>query len=210
MLELITQTHNLPFSVALAIVLVLAVLQFVGLGDLIGADMDIDVDADGGIAIDAGLLSLAGLGRVPFLMWLMILLSLFGVIGLACQQILSSFAGMPWPAWLIVPATGAVALVGTGAITRLLERILPRDETTAIDISSLIGREAEVVIGKATPGNPARARVIDHFGQAHHVMLEPANAGQSFVEHERVLLVHHEGDLFKAITRGDHYLPRID
>ncbi|GAM05925.1 OB-fold-containig protein [Novosphingobium sp. MBES04] len=40
-------------------------------------------------------------------------------------------------------------------------------------------------------------------------MLEPDNAGQTFVTGERVLIVRREGDLFKAIARGDHYLPRL-
>jgi len=213
MLELLTDSHNTPFSVALAVVVLLAVLQFVGLADMLGADADIDLDADGGVdadgSVDAGLLSLLGIGRIPFTMWLMIVLSLFGVIGLAGQQFLEALTGAPWTAWLVAPGSALVALPATGAIARPLGRILPQDETTAIDTAALVGREAEIVIGTARHGSPARGKVVDHFGQTHHVMLEPDNEGQSFVQGEKVLLVRREGELFKAITRGDHYLPRL-
>ncbi|MCJ2186773.1 YqiJ family protein [Novosphingobium beihaiensis] len=214
MIELLTEPGNMPFSVALGVVALLAVLQLAGLGDLLGADLDADVDVgvdvDHDLAVDAGLLSLIGVGRIPFMMWLMILLSLFGVIGLAGQHFLEALTGAPWSAWLVSAGAALVALPATGAISRPLGRVLPKDETTAINVGALVGREAEVVIGTATPGNPARAKVTDHFGQVHYVMLEPDNADQRFVQNEKVLLVRREGELFKAIARGDHYLPKLD
>lgn len=210
MLETFTQPYNLPFAVSLAVLVLLALLQFVGLADMLGAHADADIDSNGDIAVDAGLLSLIGLGRVPFMMWLMLLLGVFGAIGLAGQELLAILTGSPWSPWIAAPAAGVAALPVTGGICRRLGRIIPEDETTAIEIASLVGREAEIVIGTASPGNPARGRVIDRFGQTHYVMVEPDNADQRFVEGERVLLVRHEGDLFKAIARGDHYLPRLD
>ncbi|QSR17774.1 OB-fold-containig protein [Novosphingobium sp. KA1] len=224
MLELLTAPGNLPFSVALAVVALLAVLQFVGLADLMGADLDLDVDGPAGghlgghagghgggnVALDGGLISIVGLGRMPFMMWLMLLLSLFAVIGLAGQQFLAALTGAPWSAWLVGPVAGLAALPVTGLVARPIGRLLPRDETTAIDRIELVGREAEIVIGTASRGSPARARVSDRFGQQHHVMLEPDNEGQRFAEGEKVLIVRREGELFKAIARGDHYLPRLD
>ncbi len=208
MLELLTSTGNTPFSVALAVVVLLAALQVVGLGDLAAGDVDVDVDGD--MPVDAGLMSLVGLGRIPFQMWLMILLSLFGVVGLVGQSALAQMTGSALSPWIAGPVAAAIGLAGTGYVSRPLSRILPRDETTAIDLSALIGREAQIVIGTARPGHPARARTTDHFGQVHHVMVEPDNPGQAFVENEKILLVRRDGDVFKAITRGDHYLPRLD
>ncbi|MCJ2185014.1 YqiJ family protein [Novosphingobium sp. 1949] len=217
MLALLGEAQNLPFTVALGVMAALVVMQFFGLGDLLGADSDVDVDVSleghvegvPGHGLDSGLLSLVGLGRVPFMVWLIVLLSAFGVIGIAGQQFLEAFTGAPWSAWLAGPAAGVAALPLTGAIARPLGRLMPQDETSAIDRGVLVGREGEIVIGTAVPGSPARARVTDHFGQVHHVMLEPDNADQKFVEGERVLIVRREGELFKAIARGDHYLPRI-
>jgi len=211
MMDLLTHAGNLPFAVALAVVMLLALLQFVGLADILGAHLhlDADVHADGDLAVDAGLLSLFGVGRVPFMMWLMILLVLFAVIGLTGQELLAAFAGVRWPAWAAALGSAALTLPATGAICRPLSRVLPHDETTAIDVQALTGREAEIVIGTAAPGNPARGRVIDRFGQTHYVMLEPDGADQHFVQGERVLLIRCENGLFKAIARGDHYLPKL-
>ncbi|MEE4453297.1 YqiJ family protein [Novosphingobium resinovorum] len=207
---MLTRAESLPFSVALALMLMLALLQVVGAGDLIGGDTDFDIDAHGGhVSLDAGLLSFVGLGRVPFLMWLMLLLIVFGLTGLLGQELLIALTGHPLTAWIMGPLAALVSLPLTGAVARPLGRIMPRDETTAIDVMLLVGREAEIVIGTATQGSPARGRVVDHHGHPHHVMVEPDNEGQRFVQGEKVLLVRREGELFKAIARGDHYLPRL-
>ena len=41
-------------------------------------------------------------------------------------------------------------------------------------------------------------------------MVEPDSADQVFQTGESVLLVKREGEIFKAFTRGDFYLPRLD
>lgn len=210
MLEQLLDPDNLPFAVSLALMVMLALVQLIGLGHALGGDAHhVDVD-HGDVDIDGGLLSLIGFGRLPLLMWLMLLLALFGLLGLAGQQMLASLFGQSLDGWIATPVTALVALPATGLVVRPLAAILPRDETTAVSIDTLVGREGELVIGTATPGNPARARVLDAHGLAHHVMVEPDGPGQAFIEGERVLLVRREGDLFKAITRGDHRLPRLD
>jgi hypothetical protein len=214
MLGQLTDPNNLPFSVALAVMLLLALVQIAGLGDMLGgdadadADIDIDADASGHMAIDAGLLSLIGIGRVPFLMWLMLLLTAFGLIGMAGQQVLHSITGGTLNVWIASALALVAALPVTGLLARPLAAILPRDETSAVTLDSLVGREAEIVIGTAMRANAARARVHDVHGLAHYVMVEPDADEQKFVEGERILLVRREGDIFNAIARGDHYLPR--
>ncbi|WP_260924429.1 YqiJ family protein [Novosphingobium sp. 9] len=218
MLELLGLAQSLPFTAAIGLMLMLALLQVAGAADLLGSHIDAHIDShldahagsDHGMPVDAGLLSLIGLGRVPFLVWLMLLLTLFGLIGLGAQGLLLSLTGQPLTAWIVGPLTGIAALPATGLASRPLAHLLPSDETSAIHVGSLVGREGEIVVGTASPGNPARARVIDTYGQAHHVMLEPDSADQRFVTGEKVLLVRREGELFKAIARGDHYLPRLD
>ena len=214
MLDQLTDPASLPFSVALALMLLLALIQVLGIGDLLGGDADFDagieVDVDADLDLDSGLMSLFGLGQLPFLMWLMLLLALFGLVGLSGQQLIASLTGHPLVAWLAGPLAGLAALPLTGLAARPLARVLPRDETTAVLVETLVGREGEVVIGTATRGSPARVAVRDLHGHPHHVMVEPDNDGQRFIQGERVLLVRREGDLFKGIARGDRYLPRID
>ena len=206
MFEHLTAPNNLPFAVAIALMLMLAVVQITGLGHLFGGDGDMDADMD----LDAGLLSLIGLGRLPLMMWLMLLLTVFGLVGLAGQQFAEALAGGMLSPGLAAVIAGLVALPLTGVIARPLAAVIPRDETTAVSLDTLVGREGEVTIGVATPGSPARVRVRDVHGLDHYVMAEPDNPGQSFAQGERVLLVRREGDLFKAIARGDHLLPRLD
>lgn len=205
MIDQLLDPNNLPFAVSLALMLMVALVQLVGLSHVMGAD-----GHDGDVDLDGGLLSLIGLGRLPLLMWLLLLLAMFGLIGLAGQQLVAAFIGHALDPWLAAPLAGLAALPLTGALARPLAAILPHDETTAVSVDTLVGREAELVIGRASPGNPARARVSDMHGLAHHVMVEPDSEDQVFVEGERVLLVRREGDIFKAITRGDHRLPRLD
>jgi hypothetical protein len=69
MLDHLVNPDNLPFSVALGVMLLLSLLQLAGLGDILGsdadADIDMDADAGGDMAMDAGLLALFGIGRIP-------------------------------------------------------------------------------------------------------------------------------------------------
>jgi hypothetical protein len=206
MIEQLGNAENVPFVAALGVMLALAVLQVVGLGDMLGGDADVDADMD----VDSGLLSLIGLGKLPFLMWLMLLLAIFGLVGLAGQQFIEAMIGHPLDWLLASVGSGVVSLPLTGVLARPLAAILPQDETTAIDITALVGREGEIVIGTARPGSPARTRVTDFHGQDHYLMVEPDNAGEQFAQGDRVLLVRREGDLFKAISRGDAKLPRLD
>ena len=68
------QPHNVPFLAALVLMALLAVSQLLGLGDFAdGADADLDVEG-GEVGFLGGLLSLLGVGRVPFLIWLALLL----------------------------------------------------------------------------------------------------------------------------------------
>ena len=62
----------------------------------------------------------------------------------------------------------------------------------------------------ATPGSPARAKVLDVHGHPHFVMVEPDNDGQQFNSGEKLLLVRRNGDLFKAISQGGQNLPRLE
>jgi hypothetical protein len=206
--------ENLPFAGASLLLIGLMILQLTGASDLapdLDADMDGDVDAHivgGGVA--NGLLSFLGLGRLPLMIWLALFVLLFAVIGYAGQQVIQGMTGGLLPAWIAGLLALGAALPATAIIARPLHRIMPRDQTTAVSIDSLVGRFAVLELGTAKPGSPARARVKDIFGHSHFVMVEPDNDGQMFSAGEKLLLVRREGDLFKAISQGQQYLPGVD
>lgn len=203
------EPHNLPFAAALCVMAVLAVIQALGLGDAVG-DHDAELgDPSGDGAADGamgGLLSLLGIGRVPFLIWLALFLLLFAAIGLGIQELAASLTGGPLHAGLAAVLSGIAALPFAGTLVRPLAAVLPGDETTAITLDQLLGRRAHITDGTARSGSPARARVIDRHGMAHHVMVQPHDTAQTLQAGDEILLVRREGEAFFAAATADRAL----
>ncbi|HEX8194375.1 MAG TPA: YqiJ family protein [Allosphingosinicella sp.] len=198
MFEFLLAPENLPFAVALVLMLMIGAVEALGLGiGAVGLDGGVHAHADA----DADLLGWLGLGRIPLLMLIVVLLALFGLVGIAGQQLAAAFLGGPLSPWIAGPAAFVSALPLTGLAARGLERVLPRDETTAISLEDLVGRRATVVVGTARQGSPARASVRDRHGLTHYVMAEPTD-GQAVAEGGTLLLVRREGEIFVGLAEG--------
>lgn len=198
-------SQNLPFSGALLLLLFIGIFQLTGISNLFGdADLDGGVDADGDINGLDGLLGWFGIGRLPFLLWLILFLGVYAITGLAGQQTAETFTGAYLDPLLAGLGAAVIALPLTGFIARPLARILPHDETTAVSIDSLIGRTGRITIGTATRGSPARAEILDIFGHPHQVMVEPDDDSGRFETGTMVMLVRRDDHLFRAILYGDH------
>lgn len=210
MFEFLAADGNLPFSVALLVMLLIAVLE--GVATLFGAGLSslldsfipgIDTDFHGPDLEGSGSLSrLLGwlrIGQVPALILLVVFLTAFGLIGLVMQSLLMHSIGLMLPAviaWL--PATliamPAVRVVGGG-----LAIIMPKDETDAVSEQSFIGRIAVITLGVARQSSPAEAKLKDQHGQTHYVMIEPDLADETFPQGTTVILVRQRGAHFTAI-----------
>lgn len=193
-------SSNLPFLIALGALALVALFQITGLGDVLEGAGDFD-SPDG---LEAGgfgeaLTSLLGLGRVPLLIWLASLLLTFGSIGLIGQSVIAELLGAPLSAGWATLLAGAAALPLNSLAVRPLGAVMPKDETTAITLDQLVRREAEIQIGTARAGSPARAKVIDRHGQAHFVMVEPHDATIALQTGDTVLLVRREGPTFYGV-----------
>lgn len=200
--------YNLPFAVALALMVLLAAVQLLGLGGWsIDADADSDLDADG--AAD-GMLSLLGFGRVPLMIWLALFLLCFAAIGVSGQALADSLLGAPLDKWLAAVLAGGASLPVTGALVRPLARVLPQDETTAVGLDSLLGRRGTITTGRAAAGSPARTRVLDRHGHPHFVMLEPHEAQLVIEEGDDVLLVRRDDNLFYGVPLNERTLAPLD
>ena len=209
----IFELHNLPFAVALFVLAFLLLLQLIGASDFLDFnfdtefDMDMDLDTDSGMdsslstdsVIIGGMVSLLGLGKVPFLIWFVCFLAIFAAIGVSVQSFAIDATGFPLSLWLVAPAATAMALPLTGLISRPLGAIIPEDETTAVGLDSLLRRDATISIGAAQTGRPARASVKDRHGHTHHVMVEPNDQDAILLEGETVLLTRREGERFFAV-----------
>ena len=198
MFDFILAAANLPFSVALALMLMIGIVEAVGLG---AGAVHLDVHAD--FHADADPLGWLGVGRVPLLVLLVILLALFGLIGITVQQVATAFTGAPLSPWIasVVAIVGALPLAGISA--RGVARILPQDETTAVSLESLVGRRATVTVGTARVGSPARASVRDIHQQVHYVMVEPTERATEVAAGGTLLLVRREGGIFVGLAEGE-------
>ena len=197
-------TENIVFVSAIMLMLLIGAVQAIG----IAGDFDLDIHGDADLLGWLGL-GWLGLGRLPLLMLLAIFLALSGMIGLIGQHLLLDFAGAMLSPLIAAPAAFLASLPLTGFAARWLAPLLPRDQSSAVPLDALTGSFARIVTGVARSGSPARARVEDAYGQAHYVMVEPDNAGQTLEEGETILLVRREDHVFRAISHGDHYLPRL-
>jgi membrane protein implicated in regulation of membrane protease activity len=190
---------NVPFVAALVLMLLIGVVEALGLGGgavlgdgLDGADADVNVETP-------SLLSWINVGRLPLLMLIVVFLLAFGLTGLVGQAVLAGAIGRTLPWFAATPLAFAVALPVTRVFGRVVARILPKDETSAVSRDSLVGRVAVIVTGEARQGSAAEARVRDEHRQVHYVMVEPDDAGDVFPQGSSVLLVRHAGARYFAI-----------
>lgn len=213
-MEWVGLAGNAPFVIALLVMFGLAAVELTAL--LVGFSVNDAIDSffvphshidlpqgdvpqglDTVLADGPGVLArfLAWLyiGKVPVLMVLIVLLTVFGLAGLIAQGIVHSLTGTLVPAIIAAPLVLIAVLPIVRACAAGIHRIMPADETSAVNPSSFIGRTAFITNGVARTGLPADARLLDQFGTEHHVLVEPEDAGQSFAAGQVVLLVRHSG-----------------
>ena len=212
MIDFLLASQNMPFTVALAVMLIIAFSE--GASALLGAgifsfidsllpELDIDADMEGLEFESAGpfskLLSWLRIGEVPAIMLLVIFLTAFGLIGLGIQSTANEFLGRLFPGALVSVPAVLLGLPIVRLFGGILGKIMPKDETEAVSEKSFIGRIAVITLGSARPGNPAEAKLRDRYGQTHYVMVEPDETGEEFENGTQVILISQQGAFFKAI-----------
>lgn len=213
MFDFLTAGPNLPFAVALALMLLLAAVELIGFALGLGASDFLDgllPEFDGADGSELAGASLADrfmgwlhFGKVPVLILLAVFLTGFGFLGLALQGVIHAVTGAMLPGWLAAVAVVPLALPWVRIVGGGVARVMPRDETQVVSRSALVGRVATIVIGTARAGSPAQAKVRDQHGQTHYVMVEPDQAEDSFGAGEAVLLIAETGATYRVI-RNDN------
>lgn len=212
MLELLLHPSNLPFSVALALLLLIGLVE--GVGALFGAglsalldsmlpDLEVDVDApdlEGGDGPLSSLWSWLRVGEVPVIVLLVIFLTAFGLLGFLLQSSIAGLVGAPLPAWLASIPAAFLALPVVRLSGRTLGRLLPKEQTSAIRGADLVGRVGTVVLGTASRGNAAQIKVVGPFGRSHYYLAEPEDDHVSFSQGEQVLLARFDGVQFRIVA----------
>jgi hypothetical protein len=157
-------------------------------------------DAHGGLS-PAALLSWLNVGRVPFLILLILGLAAFALAGFALQGLAAALVA-PLPAPLAAIAALAAAVPVLRVATRVLARLIPRDESYAVSADDLVGATAEVTLGPLDQGLPGQVRALDRHGNAHLLRARAAPDAPAMPAGARVLLVDRTDGVFVAIPAG--------
>lgn len=229
MLEFALEAANRPFAVAIGLMLAIAVLEgvlaLIGMGvssffDSLIPDPDVDLDgpqtdiqgsgpdvgdsiigqtAPSSTNLPSRILGWLCIGKVPILILLVIFLLVFGVAGYVIQGIVSAIFGILIPgtiAWLpaLIVAIPIVRVCGEG-----FAKIIPKDQTSAVESSTFVGRVATITLGTAKRGMPAQAKLTDQHGLVHYVMVEPESDTDEFGQGTSLLLIEQSGTNFIGV-----------
>jgi Protein of unknown function (DUF1449) len=191
-----------PFAIAAAIMLalggieLLATLVGFSISELFGKEFAVDSDSGNGLG---GLFLWINAGRLPLLILIILALGVFSVAGFLLQG-LAHGVGLSVPA----PIAALAAVAGSVPVIRVTSRgiakIIPRDETYAVDEADFIGHVAEVSIGPLDQGLPGRVRLKDVFGNWHSLVARASPESAPLPVGASVLLVDRDAKSFIAIS----------
>jgi len=230
MIEFFLAPENIPFTIAITLMLAIAFME--GVGMLLGMGLsnmidsvlpDFDADVDLGIDVDVDsvsggadmldapnvfsrMMAWLRVGKVPFLVLMIIFLTTFGFAGFVIQSLVKSVISfyLPWFV-AIIPAV-IVALPIVRVSGSVIGKLIPQDESSAVSEKSFIGQIAVVTAGVAEKGMPAQAKLKDKYGQTHYILVEPEVEGIKFIQSDEVLLIKQNGSLFTAIENPSQSL----
>jgi len=190
-----------PFAIAatmlvgLTAIEILALLLGFSISEMIGKPHAPHADGHEGVA---GLLSWLNVGGVPILILILMVLGFFAMTGFVIQAVANAFWA-PLPAAVAAVPAILVAVPMVRASSRTVARLVPHDETYAVDLDTLIGRTAEVSLGPLDQGLPGRVRVKDQHGNWHVLRAKAARDQEPLKVGTEVLLVDRTADVFIAI-----------
>jgi Protein of unknown function (DUF1449) len=190
-----------PFAVAAAIMLALGGIELlatlVGFSlSHIGKDIGVETDSDSGLG---GLFLWINAGRLPLLILIILALGVFSIAGFFLQG-LAHGVGISIPAAVAALAAAALSLPAIRVTSRGIARVIPRDETYAVDEADFIGHVAEVSVGPLDQGLPGRVRLKDVFGNWHSLVARASPESTPLPVGASVLLVDRDAKSFIAIS----------
>ena len=191
-----------PFAVAAAIMLalggieLLATLVGFSISELVGKEVTVDSDSGNGLG---GLFLWINAGRLPLLILIILALGAFSIMGFFLQGVAHG-VGISVPAWIAALAAAAGSIPVIRVTSRGIARIIPRDETYAVDDADFIGHVAEVSIGPLDQGLPGRVRLKDVFGNWHSLVARAGPESTPLPVGASVLLVDRDAKSFIAIS----------
>jgi carbon monoxide dehydrogenase subunit G len=98
----------------------------------------------------------------------------------------------------LVAAAGSIPLIRS--TSHGIARIIPRDESYAVNENDFIGHVGEVTVGPLDQGLPGRVRLKDVFGNWHSVAARASHDSNVLPVGASVLLVDRDAKSFIAIS----------
>lgn len=189
MWELLNTSAFAPFAIATLVLIILLVVELLGfffggissfldnfLPDaLFDTDFNsnISMTADADISLGLKALDWLYVGRIPTMILLIVLIASFSISGFMIQQMAFAVLGNFISPWLASLDALVISFPLLKIIASVLYPILPKDESSVVSADSLVGRQARIILGYASIGQPAQAKLTDEYGQTHYVMVEP-------------------------------------
>lgn len=218
--QLLNAPQTAPFGIALMIMLLLFIIEIMALvfgggnewldgllPDELNPHAEVGVDAaDAGIAIR--FLSWLYFGKVPVLMLFVLFLAIFGLMGFIVQSIVFNIAGFYLPVFVAIILVWILSLPLLRVFAKGLYKILPKDESSAIYQSELIGRVGIITIGTASIDKKTEVKVKDTHNQTHYVMVFSDN-DDILNQGDFVLLVSYDGVNFRGIRNTNENLINV-
>lgn len=201
---------NVPFSIALVIVVMLGVFEIIamiaGLSifNALENALSLDADVDTSVSVTGitGLLGWLCLNRLPLLIWLVLALSSFAIAGYVLNFISLQISGALLPQLISVPLALVLTCLSSHFVGNGIANLLPKNETSAVSVDALSGCVGTITQGRAVKGMPAEAMVRDAFGQKHYVLVEPEEVGIEFIRGANLVLLAHKGKVWTAARIG--------
>jgi hypothetical protein len=205
-MEVITLTSAglWPFSVSMALLLVLVFVELCGL--VFHTSPSSAFDHFVAQRRHSAPCAWLHLGRVPSLILILLLLFGFSITGLIIQGMSWQWFGAFLSLWLTIPIALLCALLMVRTLSLPVGRSLVDWSSTKPPVElRLIGRMATICGGVARLGHPVQARVRDTHGRLHYIQVEPEMG--ELADGSDVILTHRIGMAYQARLRdAEHKL----
>jgi len=191
-----------PFAIAAAIMATLGGIELLSMlvgfsvGEMFGKEIEVEADSHNALG---GLFLWVNAGRLPLLILIILALGIFAIEGFLLQGIAQAL-GLAVPVWIASVAAIAGSVPVIRATSRGISRIIPRDESYAVDEADFVGHVGEVSVGPLDQGLPGRVRLKDVFGNWHTVSARASADSKALAVGSTVLLVDRDARSFIAIS----------
>lgn len=210
MFQLLMTPGYAPFTVALGLLIGIIAIEAIstlaghsashlleGLFD--GDAPDAHAEADHGAV--SGALDWLNVGRAPLLALIAAALGVFAAGGIILQNVVGGLVA-PLPGWLAAVIAVVPAVPATRWVSRVLGKLMPREETYVTEESEFVGRTGVVTVGPVRQGMVARMKLQDRFGNWHFPKVEPFTEADEIPEGTLVLVVEQREGMLR-VTRAD-------